>query len=113
MRTSTRTDGASGEGDAESQTRAVGDAARHSHFHGAAVQRFAGAVTVSARFGPRFAAAAAARAGGSHRHVDWDDQPARRFEFRERDFGAQHVGVIAVRALAEKTIARTFHASTD
>src|SRR5580765_5990797 len=85
---------------AEAQARAVDNAARHVHLHRVAMERLARPVAVGARFRPRFAAAAAVRAGGTDRHVDGYDQSPRGFELRQRYFGAQHVGV---GGLAEKT----------
>ena len=77
---------------AEAETRAVGNPGGHTKMDGMMEKRLAGAAARVAPLGPRFAAAAADRAGASERHVERHDKAPGRLAFRQVQLGLQQVG---------------------
>lgn len=73
-------------------------------------QRFAGAAARVARLGPRFAAAAADRAGAADRHLERHDEAAGRFASRQVQLSRQQVGA---GTLAQKGVAYPLDDVTD
>ena len=90
--------------DAEMKARAVDDARRNRHQQTARHQRVAGATALNTSLGPRFAAAAASRAGGTQEHLNRHDSAPLRLFTRKTDFRFERFGALA-RTLREECLA--------
>ena len=97
-------------GDAEAETRAVGDTGWQRKPHRVMNQQRPGPAAVAARLGPGFATAATVPAQAAHWDVDRNREPVPRLAGRHQHLGPLH---IVVWTRAEKGVAHAFDRGLD